>query len=268
MFSFRSLLLQHGYLFLFSYILAVQIGVPIPADPLLLIVGAMIGDHRYGLALSILVALAAALMGDSFWYEVGRLRGRSILKTLCKFSLEPDSCIRSTENRFTRQGAGALLFAKFIPGMSLVLMPLAGVTRMPRWKFLLADAAGCSIWIIGYLVAGDLFHRQIDSVIERLGLFGRGAGMTILTLLALYITYRLFQRWRLRRELRINRVTPETVLELIEKAERVTIVDLRSSVDLEQDGFKIPGALIIKPADLRSRSHEIPKDQEVILYCT
>lgn len=268
MFSFRSLLLQHGYLFLFSYILTVQLGVPIPADPLLLIVGAMIGDHRYGLALSILVALAAALIGDSFWYEVGRLRGRSILKTLCKFSLEPDTCIRSTENRFTRRGAGALLFAKFVPGMSLVLMPLAGVTRMPRWKFLLADAGGCSLWIITYLLTGDLFHRQIDSVIERLGLFGRRAGMTILTLLALYIAYRLFQRWRLRRELRINRVTPETVLKLIEKNAGVTIVDLRSSVDLEQDGFKVPGALIIKPADLRSRSHEIPENQEVILYCS
>jgi membrane protein DedA with SNARE-associated domain len=267
-FSFRSLLLQHGYLFLFSYILAVQVGLPIPADPLLLIVGAMIGDHRYGLALSILVALTAALMGDSFWYEVGRFRGRSILKALCKFSLEPDTCLRSTENKFARRGAGALLFAKFIPGMSLVLMPLAGVTRMPRWKFLLTDAAGCSIWIITYLVIGDLFHRQIDAVIERLGLFGRRAGLTILSLLALYIIYRLFQRWRLRYELRINRVTPETVLKLIEKAAGLTIVDLRSSSDVEQDGFKIPGALIVKPADLRSRSHEIPEDQEVILYCS
>ncbi|HEY7305473.1 MAG TPA: VTT domain-containing protein [Bryobacteraceae bacterium] len=266
--SIRSLLLQHGYLFLFSYVLAVQAGVPIPADPLLLLAGAMVGNHQYALTSSILAALAGALLGDCLWYELGRLRGRSILKTLCKLSLEPDTCIRRTEATFTRRGPGALLFAKFIPGMSLISMPLAGVTRMPRWQFLLADAAGCSIWIVSYLLLGDIFHHQIDSVVQRLGLFGRRAGVTVVILLALYIGYRLFKRWRLRRELRINRITPEAALSLIEKAEGVTVVDLRSPSDIEQDGFKITGALIIRPSDLRSRSHEIPAGQEVILYCS
>jgi membrane protein DedA with SNARE-associated domain len=266
--SIRSLLLHHGYFFIFSYILAVQVGLPIPADPVLLLVGAMIGDHRYGLTLSILAALTAALLGDFFWYELGRLRGRSVLKTLCKLSLEPDTCIRNTEARFSRRGAGALLFAKFIPGMSLISMPLAGVTRMPRWQFLLADAAGCSIWIVSYLLVGDIFHHQIDLISRHLGLFGRRAGLAIAILLALYIGYRLFKRWRLRRELRINRITPEAALPLIEKAGGVTVVDLRSPFDVEQDGFKIAGALLIRPSDLRSRSHEIPEGQEVILYCS
>jgi membrane protein DedA with SNARE-associated domain len=266
--SIRSLLLQHGYLFLFSYVLAVQAGLPIPADPLLLFAGAMVGTHRYDLTSSILAALAGALLGDCLWYELGRLRGRSILKTLCKLSLEPDTCIQKTESIFTRRGPGALLFVKFIPGMSLVSMPLAGATRMPRWQFLLADAAGCGIWVLSYLLVGDIFHRQIDSVVRHIGLFGQRAGLTVLILLALYIAYRIFQRWRLRRELRINRITPEAVLSLIEKAEDVTVVDLRSPSDVEQDGFKIAGALLVTPADLRSRSHEIPEGQEVILYCS
>lgn len=268
MISFRSLLLHHGYSFLFSYILAVQIGVPIPADPALLIMGAMAGDHRYALALSIGVVLAAALIGDYLWYELGRFRGRSILKTLCRLSLEPDGCIGNTEAMFARRGPSALLFAKFIPGMSLISMSLSGATRMPRGQFLLTDAAGCLIWASTYLVIGDLLHTQINAVIARLGLFGRRAGLTIFALLALYVGYRLFQRWRFRRQLRINRITPETLMGLIENGKPVTIVDLRSAADIEQAGLKIAGALTITAENLRSGSHEIPANQDIILYCS
>lgn len=268
MFSFRFWLLRHGYWFLFLYILAVQLGTPIPADPVLLVMGAMVGDHRYGLPLSIMAGIAAALLGDCFWYELGRLRGRSVLRLLCKFSLEPDTCIRKTESAFTKRGSRALLFAKFIPGMSLVSMPLAGVIRMPRRRFLLADAAGCSIWVIAYLVIGDLFHREINSVINWLGLLGSRAGLVVLLLVALYIAFRLFQRWRLRRELRMNRITPEQVAHLLEKAQPITIVDLRHPSEIEREGLKIAGALVVRPGDLRSRSHQIPAGQEVILYCT
>lgn len=268
MISFRSLLLQHGYSFLFSYILVVQVGVPVPADPALLVMGAMVGDHRYALTLSVAAVLAAALAGDYLWYELGRLRGRSILKTLCRLSFEPDGCIGQTEATFAKRGASALLFAKFIPGMSLISMSLAGTMRMPRRQFLLTDAAGCLLWATTYLVIGDLLHTQIDAIIGRLGLFGRRAGLTIFALLALYICYRLFQRWRFRRQLRMNRITPEALMELIEKGEPVTIVDLRNPSDVEQEGLKIIGALTVKPEDLRSGFHEIPENQEIILYCS
>lgn len=268
MLSFRSLLLHHGYLFLFSYILTVQLGAPIPADPVLLVMGAMVGDHRYALVLSIAAVFAAALAGDYLWYELGRSRGRSILRTLCRLSLEPDGCIGKTEAIFTKRGAAALLFAKFIPGMSLVSMSLSGATRMPRRQFVLTDAAGCLIWATTYLVIGDLLHNQINAVIGFLGLFGRQAGLTIFALLALYICYRLFQRRRFRRELRMNRITPEAVMALIEKQRAVTIVDLRSRSDIEQEGWKIAGALTIRPDELRSRSHEIPENQDIILYCS
>jgi membrane protein DedA with SNARE-associated domain len=230
--------------------------------------GAMAGNHRYALTLAILAALIAAILGDSFWYELGRLRGRSILKTLCRLSLEPDGCIGKTEAMFTKHGPRALLFAKFIPGMSLVSMSLSGATRMPRLQFFVTDAAGSLLWATTYLVIGDLLHSQIDVVIGRLGLFGRRAGLTIFALLALYICYRFFQRWRFRRELRINRITPEELIGLIERGKPVTIVDLRSRSDIEQEGFKIASALTIRPEDLRSRSHEIPANQDIILYCS
>jgi membrane protein DedA with SNARE-associated domain len=266
--SFRFLLLRHGYAFLFCYVFCVQTGIPIPADPLLLIMGALVGDHVYSFWPSLVTAMAAALAGDCIWYELGRIRGRSVLALLCKLSLEPDTCVRKTEGGFTKRGAWTLLFAKFIPGMSLVSMPLAGAIKMPRWRFFLADAAGCALWCSAYLLAGRLFHKQVTMLIDMLGLLGRRAGLIVLGLIAIYVAVKYFQRWRLRRELRVNRVTPEEAFALINGETPVTIVDLRNPVEIELDGLKIAGALIVRPDDLRSRSHEIPQGNEVILYCT
>jgi membrane protein DedA with SNARE-associated domain len=267
-FSFRYLLLNHGYLLLFLYVLAVAIGLPIPADPLLLLMGAMVGNHIYFFVPSLLAAALPALLGDILWYELGRLRGRSVLGLLCKLSFEPDSCVKKTEGAFAKRGAGALLFAKFVPGMGLLSASLAGISRMRYWRFLLADAAGCTLWAGAYLFLGRVFYRQVDSLISLLGLFGRRAGLIILTLIALYIAAKYLDRRRFIRRLRIDRIAPQQVRELIESGEPITIVDLRHPAELDRIGMKIPGALLLRPDEVRSRSHEIPLNQQIILYCT
>ncbi len=266
--SFRSLLLRHGYAFLFGYVFTVQVGVPIPSDPLLLIMGALAGDGFYSWWLSFATALAAAMAGDHFWFELGRRRGRSVLSLLCKMSLEPDSCVRRTELNFQKRGLWTMVIAKFLPGLSLVSMPLAGASGMKRWRFFIADLGGCALWSSTYLLLGKLFHRQIDHLVIMLGLFGHRAGLVVLTLLAAYIGWKILQRWRLRRELRINRVSPQEALDLVNSGCAVTVVDLRNESEIEEVGYKIAGALVLRPEDLRSKSHEIPEAHEVILYCS
>ena len=266
--SFKSLVLLHGYAFLFCYLLAVQSGLPIPADPVLLIMGAAIGDGLYSFAIALPLAVIAALIGDWLWYELGRWRGRSILRLLCKLSLEPDTCVRKTEVGFMKNGAWTLLFTKFVPGTSLIATPLAGAIRMPRWRFLLADAAGSTLWCGTYLLAGILFHRQISELLVLAGLFGRRAGEVAIALLLLYLIWRYAQRRRFRRQLRIGRITPQEAYALITGGQPVTVADLRSPKEIEQTGIKIAGARVLRPAELRTRSHEIPETHEVILYCT
>ena len=266
--SFRSLILQHGYAFLFCYIFAVQAGVPVPSDPVLLITGAAVGDGRYSFGLALLMGVSAALLGDLIWYELGRLRGRSVLALLCKFALEPDTCVRKTEVGFMKRGAWSFLFIKFVPGMSLVSVPLAGTMKMPRWRFLLADAAGSALWCAAYLSAGVLFRRQVNEIILRLGLFGRRAGLVLALLLAGYVAWRYFQRWHFRRQLRINRVSPEEALSMMNGEPPALIVDLRNPKGIEESGLKIRGAQVLRPAELRSHFQDVPRDREVILYCT
>jgi len=124
------------------------------------------------------------------------------------------------------------------------------------------------LWALTWLTAGFIFHRQVDKVIEWLGLFGRRAGLAILLLIALYLGFKYFQRWRFLRQVRMNRITPHEVRALMDEGAPVTIVDLRHAEDVAREGFKLAGAIVVPPEDLRSRSHEIPGDQEIILYCS
>lgn len=269
MISFTQLLLLHGYYFVFFYLFAVGIGLPIPADPLLLIMGALVGDHHYNFVLAFLAALVPAVSADVIWYEIGRYKGTSALRLLCRLTIEPDTCVRSAENTFTKRGIATLYFAKFVPGLSLISMPMAGVIGMSRRRFLIADTIGCVLWIAAYMLTGVLFHRYVESLIVQIGFFGQRAGVVIITLLLLYVGFKYIQRWRILRELRVNRITPLAVRDLLDASKNsLTIVDLRHPSEVARDAFKIPGALVLKPEELRALAREIPPEQEIILYCT
>src|ERR1044071_8364470 len=139
-------LLKHGYWVLGSWVLAEQLGLPVPAIPVLLAMGALIGNAGYSFSIATAVVLVAALAADIAWYALGRSKGYSVLRLLCRISIEPDSCVSSTRNWFKRLGGWALVVAKFVPGLSTVATPMAGLSRMPFWKFLSADAAGTLLW--------------------------------------------------------------------------------------------------------------------------
>ncbi|HSC77428.1 MAG TPA: hypothetical protein VLB32_02595, partial [Candidatus Acidoferrales bacterium] len=104
-------LIRHGYTVIFLFVLAEQFGLPLPAIPLLLAAGALAGTGKLSLTLVVLSAVAASLLADSCWYELGRRKGIKVLQLLCRISLEPDSCVRRTEDVFVRHGARSLLVA-------------------------------------------------------------------------------------------------------------------------------------------------------------
>jgi rhodanese-related sulfurtransferase len=152
--------------------------------------------------------------------------------------------------------------------MGIVAMSLSGMIRMRRSRFLLFDAGGALLWALTYLLAGLIFHRQVDAIIVGIGLLGRRAGLVVAVLIAAYVGFKYFQRWRFLRELQVNRIGPEALKKMLAEGRGVTVVDLRHPAEVEREGAKILGALLIRPDDLRARSGEIPKDGEIVLYCT
>ena len=261
-------LIHHGLAVLFGWVLIEQLGVPIPAMPLLLAAGALAGTGHLNFFAALLFAVLGALTSDSLWFQLGRRKGIKILQLLCRISLEPDSCVRRTEGIFSKQGARSLLVAKFLPGLGLVTPPLAGVFRMRFRRFLLFDAIGSLLWAGVFLAMGYAFAGQIEQVAAQLASLGGWLLVLLAGALAAYIAYKFVARQRFLRELRIARITVDELKEKIDAGEQVTIVDLRHSLDFEAEPETIPGALHMEAKELEEKSNLLPRDGEVVLYCT
>jgi membrane protein DedA with SNARE-associated domain len=261
-------LLKYGYWVLFLNVLAEQLAIPLPAGPVLLAMGALAGLGHFSFSVALLLGVLACLICDQIWYKLGRTRGQSILRLICRISLEPDSCVSSTKSTFAKWGAWSLVFSKFVPGLSAVAAPMAGLTRMPLHKFLLADAAGSLIWTGSYLLLGFLFHNQLEDVAASLARFGGRLLIAAVLALAAYILYKVYDRRRFLKNLRVARITPEELNDMLQSNQPVAIIDLRHRLEVEYDTVRIPGALSITLEEIEARKDEIPRDQEVILYCS
>jgi membrane protein DedA with SNARE-associated domain len=260
-------LIRHGYTVLFVWVLAEQVGAPVPAAPLLLAAGVLAGEGSLHFTLAFVLAVAASLISDSLWYLIGRLKGGSVLSLLCKISLKPDSCIRRTSDLFYHHGARSLLLAKFIPGLSTIAPPLAGVFRMSLWRFFLYDGLGACLWVGSFMGLGYLFSGQIEEVAAYAMKMGTTLTGLVFGGLAAYIIWKYVQRQRFLRHLRIARITPEELKRKFDAGEEVMVVDVRHPLEFAAEPQTIPGALYLSLEDLDQEHSKIPRDKDVVLYC-
>ena len=262
------ILLTYGYLLLFVWVLVEQIGIPLPATPVLLAAGALSVDGGLSFGFAFAIGLVACMISDSTWYLVGKRYGHHMLRLLCKLSLEPTICVRRTQNSFGRGRRSTLLFAKFVPGLATLAAPVAGQNGLPYGEFLVFDGLGAALWIGTVLLAGRLFGDALKRDPNLLNWFGRFSGiLLILGILGFFIA-RVLRRRTVVRKLVASRLEPEELKRQLDAGESVYIVDLRHPLELLPDPFMLPGALHVSPEDLARRVHEIPRDRDVILYCT
>ena len=191
-------LVRHGDVVLFAWILAEQAGVPIPTIPLLLAAGSLARTGRMNLAWSLVLALAACLIADSIWYQIGRWCGARVLRLLSRISLEPDWSIRHFRTAFRSHGASALLFAKFVPGLNFATPPLAGMSRVSPLRFLLFDSLASVLWAGGYMVMGYAFSGQFARVAAYTAVLPTIGGTALIAATAAFIGFRLLRnQWSL-----------------------------------------------------------------------
>ncbi len=265
--------IHYAYAILFLWVLVEQLGVPIPSLPVLLTAGTLSATHRISFAASILAVLLACLIADSIWYYLGRRFGSAVLKLLCRFSFEAQTCVSKTEGYFHRRGAVTLLFAKFLPGLGTVAAPIAGQTGMPYARFVFYDLGGSLLWAFAYLTGGYFF----GDLAKRSGPFFAILGHFAVAIFVVSVLGLMFQRfWKQRKFLqsvRELRLEPQELNEMIDVAARQGnippfIVDLRHPLDYLPDPRVLPGAVRVSPADLTAHQKLLPRDRDVILYCT
>jgi membrane protein DedA with SNARE-associated domain len=261
-------LLRHGYLFLVGWVFLESVGLPLPSFPILLAAGALTGMGRMNFFAATFYGLLATVTADTLWYELGRRKGLKVVQWICRVSLEPDSCVRRMEGVFEKQGAKSLLFAKFVPGLNAVATPLAGIFQMRLHKFLLFDVLGSLCWLGVYLGLGFLFSTEIERIAKSAGAMGSWLLVLLACGLVGYIVYKFLARQKFLRDLRISRITVDELKQKLDAGEELSIVDLRHSLDFEADPETIPGAVHLDSKKLTDGGEFLPRDREIILYCT
>ncbi len=260
-------LVQHyGLAFVFANVLLLQAGLPVPAWPTLIVTGALAARSPSTLAGLLGTAVAASAIGNFAWYVAGRRLGGGVLKTLCRVSLSPDSCVRQTESIFERWGAPSLMFAKFVPGFASVATAMAGVVRIPPWRFVLFDAIGAALWSGVAIALGYLFRNAVNDVLTVLTELGRIGILLLVVAFVVFVVLKWVQRQRFIRQLRMDRLTVAELKALLASGEPTTVIDVRSKLSQAVTG-RIPGAISVDATNLRVDLLAIEPRSEVVVYC-
>ena len=265
--------IHYAYLLIFLWVLVEQIGIPIPSIPLLLTAGTLTATHRVNPVAALFSVLLACIIADTVWFSLGRRYGNSVLKLLCRLSFEASTCVSKTEGYFTRRGPVTLLFAKFVPGLSTVAAPIAGQTGMTYPRFFAWDIAGSILWAETFLLAGRWFGDIAQKSTRFFHWLGHFAFLIFVLMVLGFLAHRIWKQRKFLQQVRELRLEPTELKTMLDSAQvngniPPFIVDLRHPLDYLPDPRVLPGALRIGPNELRQHSEIIPRDRDVILYCT
>jgi len=191
---------RYGLVLLPALTVAEQMGIPLPAVPALLAVGALAAHGRASLVLMLVAISAAALAIDLAWYEIGRRLGASVLERLYRRSSRPEEFRRRADAVFARHGARSMLVAKFVPGLTTVMPPLAGIFAVTRLRFALYDLVGVLLWAGTWLSIGYFFSDGIALIAARVTALGRVLGLVVVAVLMGYLLLTHVRRRRRSRE--------------------------------------------------------------------
>lgn len=261
------LIQTYGVLIVFGTVLIEQIGMPIPAFPILIVAGALAVAGQVSWPACLAVSLAACLISDYFWFRAGRFYGKRILKLLCKISLSPDYCVSQTEDNFNRYGPKSLIVAKFIPGFNTIVSPLAGAMGTSTARFLSLSVVGGLLWSGVGLGIGAYFHTSVGQVLDVLSTMGATALMVLAGLLLLFVLFKYVERRRFQQGLQVERIYMDELRELIEGGHDPVIIDARS-VTAQKLDQAIPGALMYNSCEPDSLMATLDKDRHIVVYCS
>ena len=262
------ILLTYGYLLLFTWVLIEQLGIPLPATPVLVAAGWLSAQHQMSFAASFLAGLLACLVADTSWFLIGRRYGHHVLRILCRLSLEPTICVRRTQDSFGRRRSVMLMFAKFVPGLATLAAPVAGENGMSLGQFLIFDGIGATFWLTALLLGGRLFGDALKRDPNLLEWVGRFSGALLLLAIAGFLVVRIYRRRVILKKLVQSRLEPLELKAQLDAGEEVYIVDLRHPLELLAEPFTLPRAMHFSPDALAARQGEIPRDRDVVLFCT
>lgn len=259
-----ELIARYGLWLVFLNIFGQALGLPLPAYPTLIVTAS---TSLFPAMLIVALAVFAALLGDTLWFLAGRRYGHHILRLMCRLSISPDTCVSRTEGAMGRHGVRVLMFARFVPGLSALSVPMAGALGVSWRTFLLYDAIGALLWSGVAVALGVVFASHIVSVLDAFDTLGRGVLWLVVLVFVLYLLNRWLNRYRLLRSLRMARIGAATLESWMKDEVTPVVIDVRSAARRAIDPFTIPGALAIEPDEIGEKLRDIPRDRRIVVFC-
>lgn len=257
-----ALLQTHGLWIVFVAVLLDQGGLPLPSYPVVAVSAAFAHGDTAALAQLLMVATAAGLIADAFWYVAGRRYAARLLEWICRISLSPDSCVSGARQSYARYGAPSLIAAKFVPGFAALATALAGQYRLGAFRFTFWDGLGCLLWAGSAVALGVVFADAVREVLDTLLELGRWGAMLFLAVAVVYIGRKALLRRRFLAQIRMARIGVDELATRLEAEDPPIVLDVRPRAVREAEGW-IPGALgVDDPSQV-----EVAPDREVVIYC-
>jgi membrane protein DedA with SNARE-associated domain len=263
--DFGTIVTRYGLTAVFLFTFLENTGLPIPAFPVLMLAGAYASTRHATLLMILVAAVAGALLADAIWYLVGRWKGKRVLTHLCRVSFNPDACLERAVDGFHRRMAATILFAKFLPGVNTIMPPLAGVSAVPASVFLFLDLAGALLWAGTAVALGFAFGERIAETAR--GVQGT-MGRLLLAGLVVTIAWRAGYRFWLVKRYGGNRIDPDEVHRRMRDGEDLLVIDLRRDDDFDASDRMIAGAARLRPASFHRYAMHLPRDRDLVFYCT
>lgn len=259
-----DLIARFGLWLVFLNIFGQALGLPLPAYPTLIVTAS---TSLFPPLSIVALAVFAALLGDALWFLAGRRYGHHILRLMCRLSISPDTCVSRTEGAIGRHGVRVLMFARFVPGLSALSVPMAGALGVSWRKFLMYDAIGAVLWSGLAVALGVGFASHIVAVLDAFDTLGRGVLWLVVLIFALYLLNRWLNRYRLLRSLRMARIGVQTLESWMKDDITPVVIDVRSAARRAVDPFTIPGAMAIEPDEIVAKLKDIPRDRRIVVFC-
>jgi membrane-associated protein len=182
-----------GYPILFGLIAAESSGVPLPGESALIAAGVLAHDGQFDIELVIVMAAAAAIVGDNVGYLIGRSGGRRLLERPGFMETHRRRILERGEPFFARHGPKAVFLGRWVAGLRIAAAWLAGINRMPWPVFLFWNALGGIAWATSVGLLAYYLGATAERVFEVVGV----SGIALALLAAIgYLAWRRFRRER------------------------------------------------------------------------
>jgi membrane protein DedA with SNARE-associated domain len=162
--SLTGLLDQYGYFALFAMVFIESLGIPAPGETAIIAAAVYAGNGHLNVYVVAVVAFAAAVVGDSLGYLIGRTGGRPLILRAGKYLHLTPARLDRVEKFMDSQGPKVVVIARFVEGLRQFNGIVAGATEMPWRRFVLFNAIGASAWVTVWTTAGYLAGDHIDAI--------------------------------------------------------------------------------------------------------